>query len=375
TYDYVASPAYALEATGGSASLNGVTGLTLNGSNLLVRVRNGLDVSGDTSIPSSVQTPNGPVTLDFSGLGSGTTNVTDIEGHLTLAVDGFGSLDGDFGFQSYKDQSGGQQIAIGARNLSVVLGTSTTNLTLSNASFGLVIEPGITTVTETDISNGTTASISLAHPANKGTVVVVPSIPPGGAATPPAGAVTAAGSVVATPAVMKPYIVVGATLEINAGQTDQEFVTVSAVTATTFTATFAQTHTANFTIDHATTTSASAITTAGSVVVTPAVMNPYIVVGPNLVINAAKTDQEFVTVSAVTATTFTATFAQPHTANFTISDTVTLTGGADYVLGTAANGNTTVNFTTGHIPANGTALAITYTFAGGPATYALEAKG
>src|SRR5438309_7470889 len=87
---------YALEAKGSSTaadtSLNGVPDLTLNASNLLVRVRSGLDVSGDANIPTSVQTPNGPVALDFTGLGAGTSNVTDIEGHLTLSVGTFASI-------------------------------------------------------------------------------------------------------------------------------------------------------------------------------------------------------------------------------------------------------------------------------------------
>src|SRR5262249_25083068 len=99
----------------------------------------------------------------------------------------------------------------------------------------------------------------------------------------------------------------------------------------------------------------------------------YIVVGATLEINVGQTDQEFVTVSAVTATTFAATFAKTHSANFTIGDTVTLTQGTDYTLGSAANGNTTINFI--KIPANGTTISTTYTFAGGPAAYALEAKG
>jgi len=133
---------YALEATAGSTALNGVPDLTLNASNLLVLVRNGLDVSGDSNIPSSILTPGGAVTLDFSGLGTGTTNVTDIEGSVTLSVANLGTLSGDFGFQSYVDQSGAQQIAVGATHLTATIGTTSTNLMLSGASVGLVIEPG-----------------------------------------------------------------------------------------------------------------------------------------------------------------------------------------------------------------------------------------
>src|SRR5262249_60348175 len=99
----------------------------------------------------------------------------------------------------------------------------------------------------TPSTRGPPVCFSRQAPGSPGTVLVPPFTPPGGAAPHPPGPVTAAGWGVDAPAVMKPYIVVGATLEINAGQTDQEFVTVSAVTATPFTATFTQTHTANFT--------------------------------------------------------------------------------------------------------------------------------
>jgi hypothetical protein len=66
-----------------------------------------------------------------------------------------------------------------------------------------------------------------------------------------ATAITTTGQQTVTPAIMEPYITVGAALLINAGQADQETVTVTAVTATTFTATFANTHLANFAISTA----------------------------------------------------------------------------------------------------------------------------
>ena len=74
------------------------------------------------------------------------------------------------------------------------------------------------------------------------------TLPVGGTTTSTSGGITAPGSVVVTPAVMEPYIVVGANLQIDEGQNDQEIVTVSAVTPTTFTATLAQMHSADFTI-------------------------------------------------------------------------------------------------------------------------------
>ena len=269
----------------------------LSGSNFVVRVRQGLDVSGDASIPKSVQTPNGPVILDFSGLGPGTSNVTDIEGSVNLSITGFGSLQGNFGFQSYTDPTTGlKQIAVGATNVTAKLGTSSTYLQLLGGSLGLVIQPGPTTATQSNTLNGTTSSISLQKPAIVSTVVVA-----------------------------------------------------SSVTGTS-----------------ATTSANSAL--AGSVVVSPAVMAPYIVVGAHLEINQGQTDQELVTVSAVTTTTFTATFAQAHNANFTIADAKILVAGTDYTLSTDASDLTTINFTSA--PAAGTTINTTYT---GASTYALEA--
>ncbi|MHB1421756.1 MAG: beta strand repeat-containing protein [Gemmataceae bacterium] len=133
---------YALEAQADSIALNGVNGLTLSGSNVTVLARSGLDVSGDTSIPSSVQTPDGAVTLDFSGLGSGTATVASITGSLSLAVANLGTLQGDFGLQTYVDQSGVRQIAIGAMITKATIGTSSTYVEVDNATLGALIDPG-----------------------------------------------------------------------------------------------------------------------------------------------------------------------------------------------------------------------------------------
>ncbi len=154
------SPSYALVANGETDSLTGVPGLTLTGTGLAVRVRNGLDPSTLSSdLPSGVITPDGTVSLDFSGLGSGTSDVTDVEGTVTLAIANFVSISGSFGFEQFSD-NGANYLAVGGSGLDVVLGTSNTNLTLTQFGLGLVIDPGITT-TQTDTSNGTTSSISL----------------------------------------------------------------------------------------------------------------------------------------------------------------------------------------------------------------------
>jgi hypothetical protein len=68
-----------------------------------------------------------------------------------------------------------------------------------------------------------------------------------------AAAITTTGQQTVTPAIMEPYITVGAALLIDAGHANQETMTVTAVTATTFTATFANAHAANFAISTATT--------------------------------------------------------------------------------------------------------------------------
>jgi hypothetical protein len=83
------------------------------------------------------------------------------------------------------------------------------------------------------------------------------------------------------------------------------------------------------------TTSAAAITAPGPQTVTPTIMEPYITVGAALLIDAGQANQETVTVTAVTATTFTATFANTHAANFTISTANSIS--ADMVNSIIAN--------------------------------------
>jgi len=71
------------------------------------------------------------------------------------------------------------------------------------------------------------------------------------------------------------------------------------------------------------TSSAAAIATTGQKTVTPIVMHPYISVGADLVIDKGLSSQETVTITAVTATTFTATFVKTHAANFSIGTAIT----------------------------------------------------
>jgi hypothetical protein len=171
-----------------------------------------------------------------------------------------------------------------------------------------------------------TANFSTTHTtgftiADGGTTsTLIPSMTSSTQPIPSAGSV-----VVVTPTAMEPYIVPNANLVIDEGEGDQETVTVTSVTTTTFTATFANAHPNGFTIADAGTTSPSSIK-AGNIVVTPAVMEPYIVTGAELLIDQGTPEQELVSVISVTGNTFTANFANEHAAGFTINGTGVLPG-------------------------------------------------
>ncbi len=133
-------------------------------------------------------------------------------------------------------------------------------------------------------------------------------------------AIASTGSQACTPASMT-NISVGVLLTCDTGGS-LEVVQVTAVTGTTFTATFAHTHSASFAITAtnvlpvgicvATTAAANGAITAGTgVVVTPDSM-ANIQLNMRLRVSGGTGTAEVVTVSAVTATTFTATFANNH---------------------------------------------------------------
>ena len=177
-----------------------------------------------------------------------------------------------------------------------------------------------------DLSISTTGSLTLLGRVSASCTTTTTSTP--------TDAIAALGQTTVTPVIMEPYITVGAELLIDAGKSNQETVTVTAVTANTFTAIFAQTHQDSFSISAGNvtltatdgalttgniTTSAAAITKSGAVTVTPAVMEPYITIGAQLLIDAGNSSaKETVTVTAVTANTFTALFANTHAAGFAI---------------------------------------------------------
>lgn len=136
-----ATGSYALVANGGTDSLTGVPGLTLSASGLSVKINNtGVDLTTRIGA-TTIKTPEGSVSLDFSGLGTG--NVKDIEGSITLSILNFVSLSGDFGFQQFTDSgSGTNLILVGAKNVNATLGTDTVNVSIQGASMGLVLLPG-----------------------------------------------------------------------------------------------------------------------------------------------------------------------------------------------------------------------------------------
>lgn len=132
---------YALVANGGTDTLNGVTGLSVSASGLTVKVNTtGLDLTTNSAVPASIQTPGGLVDLDFTGLGSG--DVIAVEGAISLNIAGFVSLQGDFAFQTFTDVNNANDIAIGAKNINLTLGTDSTNLSITGASLYVVIIPG-----------------------------------------------------------------------------------------------------------------------------------------------------------------------------------------------------------------------------------------
>lgn len=133
-----------------------------------------------------------------------------------------------------------------------------------------------------------------------------------------------AGSNVVTPTVMT-NILPNSRLTFASGTGATETVTVQSITATTFTATFANGHSGAYTIQSAplatvtysTTTSATTVV-AGVNTVTPASMAS-IFSGSRLTFSGGTGATETVLVTAVTATTFVATFVNGHSGAYTIA--------------------------------------------------------
>ena len=125
----------------------------------------------------------------------------------------------------------------------------------------------------------------------------------------------ATGSQTVTPASMN-FIEVGSVLNVDGGS-NAETVRVTAITATTFTATFLIPHAAKVGIDRVSDTSIVAAISAGTQTVRPGSM-ANISVGLNLSIDGGD-PQETITVTSIAPTTFTADFAKSHLAGATVT--------------------------------------------------------
>ena len=142
---------YALMANGGTDVLNGVPGLTLSASGLMVKVNNGVSAALLDGATTAVHTSGGDVALDFTGLGAG--NVIDVEGTVSLNVAGFVSLTGSFVFtkQVSPTDANVTEIVVAATGVTAFLGTAdqSVGVAINSAELGLVIYQNTTGHTTT----------------------------------------------------------------------------------------------------------------------------------------------------------------------------------------------------------------------------------
>ncbi len=126
---------YALGVSGGTASVT-LPGLNLTATSFVLQ--------GNTTGAAISNQTVGAVTLNFAN----GNRVFDVEGHVTGSIynagsnppDPFVSVSADIGFQTATDTAtGATEILAGATNARMVLGTSTTNVTVAGASFGLLV--------------------------------------------------------------------------------------------------------------------------------------------------------------------------------------------------------------------------------------------
>src|SRR6185437_4976438 len=121
---------YALDANGSIA----VTGLPANSFSLSGTVDVLVNTTGAAVAATISNGVSAPLRLNFtdgSGGSADERNFAEVEGTLAVTVASFGSINGDFGFQTATDKSGNVEIVAGAQNVTAVLGTATTNLTIS----------------------------------------------------------------------------------------------------------------------------------------------------------------------------------------------------------------------------------------------------
>ncbi len=155
---------YALTTSAGSALLEGVTGLHLGAVGTSSAVP-GLVANANTTgaaVNQAILTPDSAVTLAFTDGSNGTVdqrNFAAVQGHVVVSDDNLASLEGDFGFQ-ITTHGAVTTILAGATNVSAVLGDSNTNLTISGASLGLLINKGSGAATYALETNGGTDTLN-----------------------------------------------------------------------------------------------------------------------------------------------------------------------------------------------------------------------
>ncbi len=139
---------FALETTGGTASLINFPDLAISAGNLSVKV----NTTGAGVATQTLTTAGGPVTLGFTDGSNGTDderNLIDIEGNVSVSITNgatpFATLTGDFGFKTTNitDNTNtviGTRFIIGAENVTASLGTANINLTLTGLDLGLIVD-------------------------------------------------------------------------------------------------------------------------------------------------------------------------------------------------------------------------------------------
>ncbi|MFM7427478.1 MAG: beta strand repeat-containing protein [Elainella sp.] len=115
---------YAMNASG-AASLLGVNGVTLSGEVALQVNRMG-------AVDQMIATPNGSVAVVFA---PEQNNLTQAVGNLSLGIDGFAALSGNFNIQKTPDA-----LRIGATDVAAFVGAAGSGLQVSDANLGLIVE-------------------------------------------------------------------------------------------------------------------------------------------------------------------------------------------------------------------------------------------
>lgn len=241
---------------------------------------------------------------------------------LTPEANLTGAATNNFTFNVWQKRNGA--ILVNTTQLQV----STTSSTTITAGNGVVVTPAaMTNIVVGSVlyfSGGTGTAEYVTVTATTGSTFTANFVNGHSSSYTIVNGVIAGGGVVVSATSMT-NIYVGSQLSISGGTGTAETITVSAVTPSTFTATFANSHAGAYTITSAplatvayATTSSSTTITAGVNVVTPASMAS-IYIGSQLNFSGGTGSAETVVVTAVTSTTFTATFVNGHSGGYAIA--------------------------------------------------------